>query len=162
MGDTTPWLAQDEWGARHLHQKSRMWEQPKATQNLRFVHNLSTVLGEVPLYPRAASGERSCNFARSASCTRCAEPVHWRWNKNDLFMKKKNSKQLISFCPLFQSPALPQLPGYRDVLSYSNAHSPALTSLLIFSSIHCPRVNCQYRGWVLQQHTTSPQQFHYQ
>lgn len=65
--------------------------------------------------------------------------------KNYLFMKKKKkSDQLISFCPLFHSPARgSQLPGHRDVLPYSKAHSSALTSLLIFSSIHCPRVNCQ-------------------
>lgn len=94
--------------------------------------------------PRAASGEESCYFARSASCTRCAEQCTGGEIKNYLSTKKKIAKQLISFCPLFHSPARDsQLPGHRDVLSYSKAHSPALTSLAVFSSIHCPRENCQ-------------------
>lgn len=91
LGDTTTWLAPDEWGSRHLHQKSWMWEQPEPhrTWDLYTISAQCWERAQVPPYPRAASGEGSCNFAHSASCTHCGEAVHGWWNKKRPFQEEK-------------------------------------------------------------------------
>lgn len=104
LGDITPWLAPDLWGARYLQQKSQKWEQPKAHRSCSALYPISAWCQEetqVPHYPGAASKEGPVILLALPLATIVQNQCTGGEIKNYLFMKKKVAKQLISFCPLF-------------------------------------------------------------